>query len=119
MMRHPRGFTRDEMVQNQRIESGDDDDPTGATTLAIAGLPPSPSLPGLAFACCAASLPLLMSVDPLYCQSVMDLVLTALPFIFEPGPRDGPIRGVDRWRLQHLLNRMEQVPCFYDCTLGK
>lgn len=79
---------------------------------ALSALFPGPSYPGLAFACCAASLPLLQSGDTTVGRAVRSLLSAALPFVLEPrlqGSNDSRLLDVERGRLQHLLNRVEQV----------
>jgi len=83
------------------------------------GVCPAPSLPGLAFAACAASLPLLQSSDASTLAAVASLLRGALPFVKEPSPVattrvsavDAAVSAgsVDRLRLQHLLNRIERI----------
>ena len=51
---------------------------------AVASLFPGPSVPGLAFACCAASLPLLQSRDTTVGRAVCALLKVALPLVLEP-----------------------------------
>ena len=84
---------------------------------AVASLFPGPSVPGLAFACCAASLPLLQSRDTTVCRAVCALLKVALPMVLEPRlsqqatkeSDEGMLLEVEHGRLQYLLNRMEQV----------
>lgn len=83
------------------------------------GVCPAPSLPGLAFAACAASLPLLQSSDAGTLAAVASMLRTALPYVKEPSPFENTrvssvdaaisASGVDRLRLQHLLNRIERI----------
>ena len=71
----------------------------------------NPSVSGLAFASCAAALPLMRNRDPISCSKVLTLFQSGLQYMFEPGP--GP--EAERWsdteknRLKHLLRRTEQV----------
>jgi hypothetical protein len=78
----------------------------------LSALYPAPSVPGLAFAVCAAALPLLQSQDSQVCRAVHSLLQTALPFVLEPkleGSNAGKLLAVEHGRLQHLFNRVEQV----------
>ena len=50
---------------------------------ALSALFPGPSYPGLAFACCAASLPLLQSRDTTVGRAVRSLLAAALPFLLK------------------------------------
>lgn len=79
----------------------------------LSALHPTPSFPGLAFACCAAALPLLQGSDTTVCRAVHRLLQTALPFLLEPrlesSHSDHQLLPEEQARLQHLLNRMEQV----------
>lgn len=85
---------------------------------------PAPSLPGLAFAACAAALPLLQGRDPQVGAQALSLIKTALPYIREPsvaaaagdGTNGVELAITDRKRMQHLLNRIEQLLCFFEST---
>jgi hypothetical protein len=99
LMRHPRLFTADELEQYQSESLS-----TGLEQC----LPTTPSVAGFGFACCAASLPLLISRDLEIVASVVELVREALPMIFEP-MKDPKLRQTETTRLQHLLNRIDQV----------
>lgn len=101
MMRHPRLFTSDEIEASQHDMNQTHSVPSGFEASV-------PSVSGFAFACSAASLPLLMSRDLQTACSVADLLNEALPFIFEP-QKNATFLEIERSRLQHLLNRMEQV----------
>jgi hypothetical protein len=85
----------------------------------LAALYPTPSFPGLAFACCAAALPLLEGQDSAVCRAVHSLLRTALPFVLEPqleGSSGGALLNVEHARLQYLFRRTEQVSsplCLY------
>lgn len=70
-----------------------------------------PSLSGLAFACVAASLPLLQGQVNSMASEVLRLALVALPLVLEPVVRkDREAHAeVNYRRVQHLLNRMEQA----------
>lgn len=71
---------------------------------------PSPSLPGLAFACCAAVLPLLQAKNPVLTKAVQSLLTIALPFVIEPTMSAAEtLTTLDHSRLQHLLHRVDQV----------
>ena len=91
---------------------------------AVASLFPGPSVPGLAFACCAASLPLLQSRDTTVGRAVCALLRVALPLVLEPRLSQqakqesdkGMLLEVEHGRLQYLLNRAEQV--FNHCMLN-
>lgn len=88
-------------------------------------LVPTPSYPGLAFACCAASLPLLQMRDTDVARLVYSLLQVALPQLLEPqscssredegdpAPCDPVpphlLSEVESGRFQHLFNRVEQV----------
>ncbi len=77
-----------------------------------------PSLPGIAFAACAAALPLLKLRSTILCERVYRLLTTALPLIFEPDLHvfDAPNRSLcplDLVRLQHLLKRCGQIVEFH------
>jgi len=89
---------------------------------AVASLFPGPSVPGLAFACCAASLPLLQSRDTTVGRAVRALLSVALPLVLEPRLSQatnesdvGMLVEVEHGRLQYLLNRVEQVHT--DCLI--
>ena len=71
----------------------------------------SPSLSGAAFACVAASLPLLQGQVNSMASEVLRLALVALPLLLEPVARKGrkAHAEVNYRRVQHLLNRMEQA----------
>jgi hypothetical protein len=79
------------------------------------GVAPNPSLPGLAFAACAAALPLMQLRDIARGEVVVSLFKTAMSVLVEPkvasqsefDPND--LGDTDRGRIQHLLNRFEQV----------
>ena len=85
------------------------------------GLVPTPSYPGLAFACCAASMPLLQMRDADIARLVYSLLQVALPQLLEPQLRscsrdDDPngnsvhhLSDIESARFQHLFNRVEQV----------
>lgn len=85
------------------------------------GLVPTPSYPGLAFACCAASMPLLQMRDADVARLVYSLLQVALPQLLEPQLRscssdDDPngnsvhhLSDIESARFQHLFNRVEQV----------
>jgi len=84
----------------------------------------SPSFPGMAFAACAASLPLLRTRDPVACSKVLTLFQASLHCIFEPdtehehesvqiGER---LNDIEKCRLKHLLRRIEQVWSVYFCS---
>jgi len=89
---------------------------------------PAPSLPGLSFASCAAALPLLQGRDPLIAARVLSLLQTALPYIREPAVAESASSSsaaaaaaasaelslTDRKRIQHLLNRVEQLLRFFE-----
>ena len=82
--------------------------------ITASGVLPAPSLPGLAFAACAASMPLIQSSDMVVKSAVISLLKTALPYIKEPTPFGdinscGDSFAIDRLRLQHLLNRVEKI----------
>eukprot|EP01038_Epipyxis_sp_PR26KG_P012323 gene12323-16528_t len=80
--------------------------------LGTISLSPVPSFPGLAFACCAAALPLIQTKDPSICQHVVSLVLLCLPYVVEPTlntSEESLIDNKSRLRLQHLLNRIDQI----------
>jgi hypothetical protein len=82
------------------------------TSPSLSALYPTPSFPGLAFACCAAALPLLEGQDSAVCRAVHSLLRTALPFVLEPklgGSNGGALLTVEHARLQHLFRRTEQV----------
>lgn len=116
-MKYPHRFTADELVLPDEKQ-------------AIAGIPPSPSLSGFAFICCAAALPLLISRDIIYGLEVSQLCITAFPYIVEPFSRKQrdadsndsfmfSLTDIDKFRIQHLLNRIEQVSicvklCIFD-----
>jgi hypothetical protein len=79
----------------------------------LVSLYPAPSFPGLAFACCAAALPLLQSDSTEVCRLVHSLLKTCQPYLLEPklaGAAGGKLLPVEHGRLQHLFNRVEQVP---------
>lgn len=84
------------------------------------GLVPTPSYTGLAFACCAASMPLLQMRDADVARLVHSLLQVALPQLLEPqscsssdgGSNPNPVHhlsDVECGRFQHLFNRVEQV----------
>jgi hypothetical protein len=103
-MRYPRVFSEAEIkIRMSQLPS----------TIAIAGLPQAPSLPGLAFAACAATLPLLLRRDVTTASRVASLLLSTLPFMLEPKAADVDpelfLSEINCGRVQHLLNRMEQV----------
>ena len=86
---------------------------------------PAPSLSGLAFASCAASLPLLQGRDTVVAAQVLSLLRVALPMVQEPAvvpqapnAAAAPLSVEDRKRLQHLLNRGEQLLRFFDVPLS-
>lgn len=90
---------------------------------ALSALFPGPSVPGLAFACCAASLPLLQARDNTLGRAVRSLLGAALPLLLEPrlqgsnGSSDSDrLLDVEHGRLQHLLNRIEQLLAFFGDT---
>ena len=93
--------------------------PAAMAHVTAPGVCPAPSLPGMAFAACAASLPLLQSSDSGTLAAVAALLRSALPYVKEPTPFDNTrvsevdasisSSHVDRLRLQHLLNRMERI----------
>eukprot|EP01032_Pedospumella_encystans_P014125 gene14125-16246_t len=91
---------------------------------AVASLFPGPSVPGLAFACCAASLPLLQSRDTTVGRAVCALLKVALPLVLEPRLSSqatnecdkGMLLEVEHGRLQYLLNRVEQLVAFFGDT---
>ena len=70
----------------------------------------TPSLSGMAFACTAAALPLLQSQNPITGCAVARLLAVSIPLLLEPR-RSGCLDVVElnALRLQHLLNRFEQV----------
>ena len=106
-----------------------------SSAAALAALFPSPSYAGLAFACCAAAMPLLQSKDTTVGRAVLSLLRAALPFVLEPRLEQGQgqergggqqymqngtnsvgapqgdvvLLDVEAARIQHLLNRLEQV----------
>lgn len=78
----------------------------------LSALYPTPSFPGLAFACCAAALPLLQGDSSEVTRAVHSLLRTCLPYVLEPkltGANGGLLLPVEHGRLQHLFNRVEQV----------
>lgn len=79
--------------------------------ISIAGLPPSPSLSGLSFAACAATLPLLLRRDFITLTAASDLLLSKLPYVLEPKAQtsNSKLLEIECLRLQHLFNRVEQV----------
>lgn len=112
------------MLRHPRLRNDPDDqifDDHGSLFASTQSMPPCPSLPGLAFAIVAASLPLLQTRNGTYAAPVARLVARALPIVVEPklwtlSSGDNSyhlgLSNVDRSRLQHLLNRMEQVCTF-------
>lgn len=103
-----------EILRNQRT----------AAAMGALALVPNPSLPGLAFACCAAALPLLQTNNTLVAAAVHSLLSVCLPYVVEPkivslatkwGEEDRPpLSSVEYGRLQHLLNRVEQLLVFLE-----
>jgi hypothetical protein len=103
-------------------------------------IPPTPSLPGLAFAVCTAALPSLQLGDSCLATALLALLRTALPLMqlsnghtvsssspsFPPSPSTSAsaVDEVTHERIQHLLNRVEQMltfpphrpPCIDLCT---
>lgn len=79
--------------------------------LAKLALLPLPSYTGLAFASCAAAMPLLQTRDTDIARSVYSVLEAALPYIMEPSFKktDYNISDIECGRFQHLLNRLEQV----------
>jgi hypothetical protein len=78
---------------------------------------PAPSVAGFAFACAAAALPLLQSRHSAAARAVRMLLGTALPMVLEPraaGANAGRLLEVEAARLQHVLNRLEQMLAFSD-----
>jgi hypothetical protein len=83
------------------------------------GVSPSPSLAGFAFACCAASLPLLQTKDTKILPSLTLLLKSTLPFIKEPTLFDNicvsnvgeniTSKNINDLRVQHLLNRIDKI----------
>ena len=73
----------------------------------------TPSLSGLAFACLAASLPLIQGQVNSTANEVLRLAGVAFPLLLEPAARKckGSYTAVNYRRVQHLLNRMEQASC--------
>ena len=81
----------------------------------VTALYPIPSFPGLAFACCAASLPLLQCNNTAISTAVLSLLRTALPFVLEPrveSSANNKLMSIEQARLQHLFSRTEQVFIF-------
>lgn len=84
-------------------------------------IPPPPSLPGYAFAICAATMPLLQTRDTHILPYVVSLLSSALPFIMEPEIEETNANPstfnetitVNLGRFQHILNRIEQIFIFY------
>jgi hypothetical protein len=87
----------------------------GTTSTTTSSSIPTPSVSGLAFACLAASLPLLQSRD-LYILSILQSISPLLlDLLVEPAhsadsaPRLHSIQDSNCQRLQHLIHRFEQV----------
>lgn len=83
-----------------------------AAQASLSALYPTPSFPGLAFACCAAALPLLQGDCSEVARAVHSLLRTCLPYVLEPklvGTNGGFLLPVEHGRLQHLFKRVEQV----------
>lgn len=80
-------------------------------------LPPTPSLSGFAFSCCAACLPIFQTKDLSLCTSVLSILLSALPYIKDPN-LDGELTGVDCNRIQHLMSRVEQMIKYFGNSLS-
>ncbi len=105
-MRHPllpAAAEEDEELQRQKALVDRD---RGAVSLC-----PVPSLAGLAFACCAASFPLLRSRDVTTASALLPLLRAALPLVVEACALSGG-EGPDKHtfkRLDHLLARTEEV----------
>jgi hypothetical protein len=87
----------------------------------------TPSLPGIAFAVLAASLPLLRAKDIATATAVTSLATKAIPFLFdfhsnldEPSEDSEAIPKLslikEQMRVEHLLKRMDQVlsPSLFD-----
>lgn len=77
--------------------------------------PPAPSFSGYCFAICAASLPLIQTRDPAVITAVVSLFKVALRFVKEPSTTaitSNLNETLDFGRLQHLLNRSEQLLAF-------
>ena len=84
------------------------------------GAVPVPSLPGLAFAVCTAALPLLQLRDPDIATILLEALKAALPLVSEPSPSScysSPTQSksstIDVDRIQHLLDRTEQILTFF------
>ena len=116
-MRHPL-LPNDDDVARQNEFDKELQNATYTSALVL----PQPSFPGVVFAALAASLPLLQTKDVQICNAVVSLFKTALPFVREPvlvaeSADSTTISEVDYGRLQHLLNRMEQLLCTYGRSL--
>jgi hypothetical protein len=82
---------------------------------------PPPSLPGYAFAICAAAMPLLQTRDTHILPYIVSLLSSALPFIMEPEIEENNVNTatfnetstLNLGRFQHILNRIEQIFTFY------
>jgi hypothetical protein len=89
--------------------------------------PITPSLPGIAFAVIAATLPLLRAKEISTSTAVTSLAMKAIPFLFgfhsnlEDGTLDETIPNLssikEQMRVEHLLKRMDQVLSLYPLTL--
>ncbi len=116
-MRHPLLPNENDVArQNEYDEERKNATYTSALVL------PQPSFPGVVFAALAASLPLLQTKDVQICNAVVSLFKTALPFIREPALVAGSVDStviseIDYGRIQHLLNRMEQLLGTYGRSL--
>ncbi len=117
-LRHPCLPSTQQPSTNTNTSSSPSDLYRSRADAAVASLFPGPSVPGLAFACCAASLPLLQSRDTTVGRAVRALLRVALPLVLEPrlsqATDGGMLMEVEHGRLQYLLNRVEQVhtACF-------
>ncbi len=80
-------------------------------TSQIGGSPPLPSIGGVAFASLAASLPLLQSKDLTTLATIKALATVALDLALEPMfvHSLSEAKELNQGRLQHLVNRFEQV----------
>ena len=73
------------------------------------------SIPGFAFACCTAALPIFMrSKKAGMLFAVVDLIKVCLPLLREPSAallvgESAALEDEESARFQHLLNRVEQV----------
>lgn len=117
-LRHPVAITP--LVANHSSSStSDSNSNTNSSNYhTVSMLYPCPSYPGLAFACCAAALPLLQSQNTDITYVVYTLLQKALPYILEPRlPSTSTslvlLSEIEQRRLQHLLDRFEQVITVY------